>query len=546
MAQGLRLERLLDETAARHPERIAVEDEAGAAISYKDLANLSRRVSGRLSAMGVGPSDRVGLYLSKSIDAVAAIFGILRTGAAYVPVDPGAPASRNAYILQDCAVKAAIIEDRLVDPLRNEPAFPESLPLLNLTAPLDGTALSRALDNKSEAAVETPSDPDATAYLLYTSGSTGEPKGVVLTHRNALSFVNWCSNTFQPSAEDRFSSHAPFHFDLSILDLYLPLRHGATLVLIGSRLGKDPAQLAPFIAKRHITSWYSTPTVLSLLVQYGDLPQRDLSALRLVLFAGEVFPIQHLRELKKQLPHPRYFNLYGPTETNVCTYYEIPAVIPDDRTKPYPIGPVCEHLRARVLDEQGNDVPRGLEGELCIHGPAVTQGYWKRPALTAAVFLRDSEGVEELGTVPSAARPSALPADPASSAPRTLPNSSAWYKTGDLVVEDESGDYIFRGRRDRMVKKRGFRVELGEIEACLDAHPAVAKAAVVALPQQDGLQIKAFATPRENGKLSVIALKGFCSQRLPGYMVPDRFSFPASLPMTSTDKIDYQKLKEID
>jgi len=515
MVQVRRLEQLLDEAAARHPQRTAIEDEAGTSISYEDLAVLSRRVSRRLSAMGVGPSDRVGLYLSKSIEAVAAIFGILRTGAAYVPVDPGAPASRNAYILQDCGVKAAIVEDRFVDALRSELASPASLPLLTLAAPLDGTALSIALNSKPEVDAKVPDNPDATAYLLYTSGSTGEPKGVILTHRNALSFVDWCSDTFQPGPDDRFSSHAPFHFDLSILDLYLPLKHGATLVLIGSRLGKDPAQLAPFIAERRITSWYSTPTVLSLLVQYGDLPQRDLSSLRLVLFAGEVFPIQHLRELSKQLPRPRYFNLYGPTETNVCTYYETPAEIPEDRTEPYPIGPVCEHLRSRVIDEHGSDVPRGTEGELCIHGPAVTQGYWKRSELTEAVFLPGSVGI-------------------------------TWYKTGDLVVEDESGDYIFRGRRDRMVKKRGFRVELGEIEACLDGHPAVAKAAVVALPQEDGLHIKAFATPRDNGKLSIIALKGFCSQRLPSYMVPDRFSFPAALPMTSTDKIDYQKLKELD
>ena len=143
------------------------------------------------------------------------------------------------------------------------------------------------------------------------------------------------------------------------------------------------------------------------------------------------------------------------------------------------------------------------------------EGLLETSELTEAVFLRAADGLD-------------------------------WYKTGDLVVEDELGGYLFRGRRDRMVKKRGFRVELGEIEACLDGHPAVAKAAVLALPQEDGLQIKAFATPRDHGKLSVIALKGFCSQRLPSYMVPDRFSFPESLPMTSTDKIDYQKLKELD
>ena len=517
MSEARRLERLLDDAAEKHPDRTAVEDESGAAITYRDLAGLSDRLRDRLVHMGVGPSDRVGIYLNKSIDAVAAIFGVLKAGAAYVPVDATAPVPRNAFILSDCGVKTAIVEDQFADLLRAEwgSEAGSGLPLIELSAPLDGCALQRALGDEPAARdFGRGGESDATAYILYTSGSTGKPKGVVLSHKNALSFVDWCSATFEPTSADRFSSHAPFHFDLSILDIYLSLKHGATLVLISSRLGKDPVQLAPFISGRRITCWYSTPTVLSLLVQYGGLEQRDLSALRLVLFAGEVFPARRLRELKKLLPRPRYFNLYGPTETNVCTYYEVRGDIPEERTEPYPIGKVCEHLQSRVVNENGADVPPGEEGELCIQGPAVMRSYWNRPEQTESVFLKDQE--------------------------------RAWYKTGDLVVEDEAGDYLFRGRRDRMVKKRGFRVELGEIEACLDGHPEIAKAAVIALPGQDGLEIRAFASPRVNGKLSVIALKRYCSQRLPGYMAPDRFSFPAELPMTSTGKIDYQKLKELD
>lgn len=516
MSRPRRLDHLLDDTAEKHPDWTAVEDESGAVISYRELALLSDRLSRRLAGMGVGPSDRVGVCLSKSIDAVAAIFGVLKTGAAYVPVDTTAPPSRNAYILEDCGVALALVEDRFAGPLRGELSADTRVPLLELPGPCDGTALDRVVGSEAGTpAAETHAGGDAPAYILYTSGSTGRPKGVVLSHENALNFIDWCSNTFEPTHEDRFSSHAPFHFDLSILDIYVPLKHGATLVLIGSRLGKDPVQLAPFISERRVTCWYSTPTVLSLLVQYGDLAQWDLSALRLILFAGEVFPAGRLREVKKLVPHPRYFNLYGPTETNVCTYHEIPGDIPADRVAPYPIGKVCEHLRARVIDRGGREVEPGAEGELCIRGPAVMQGYWNRQEQTESVFLTDEE-------------------------------DARWYKTGDLVVEDASGDYLFRGRRDRMVKKRGFRVELGEIEACLDSHPEIGQSAVVALLQEDGLQIKAFASPRLNGKLSVIALKGFCSQRLPSYMVPDRFVFAPSLPMTSTGKMDYQRLKELD
>jgi amino acid adenylation domain-containing protein len=356
------------------------------------------------------------------------------------------------------------------------------------------------------------SAPDDLAYVLYTSGSTGKPKGVMLSQRNACSFVEWCSREFEPRAEDRFSSHAPFHFDLSILDLYVPIRHAATLCLVPEELGKEPAGLAAWIADQGVTVWYSAPSILALLAQSGALASRDHRALRLVLFAGEVFPVVHLRSLQRQLSHPRYFNLYGPTETNVCTSYEVPAGIPDDRTEPYPIGPVCPHLRGRVVDPDGKDVPRGAEGELCIAGDHVMQGYWGMPAETARAFLPE-EGAR-------------------------------WYRTGDLVVEPPDGNLRYVGRRDRMIKKRGYRVELGEIEVCLYKHAAVREAAVVAVPDDTlGMRVTAHVTTHDGGKLSTIELKRFCSENLPLYMVPDRFRFHPALPRTSTDKVDYQTLK---
>jgi len=507
--------------ANRWPKHIAVVDPGHGTITYRELATLSDRLRDRLVAIGVRPGDRVGIHMRKSIDAVAAICGILKAGAAYVPVDPGAPPSRNAYIMHNCAVKAMVMEARFGQRLQGEFEALGKLPaVLLLDSTGDGTALRRALDDAeargpapvTETVLPAPGD---LAYILYTSGSTGKPKGVMLSHENGVSFVDWCSEVFEPRPSDRFSSHAPFHFDLSILDIHVALKHGATLVLVGEDIGKDPERLAALIAGERISIWYSAPSILALLAQYGKLDRHDYSGLRQVLFAGEVFAIKHLRTLTKQLPKPRYFNLYGPTETNVCTFYEALLPIPEDRVAPCPIGKTCSHLQCQVVDAEGREVPAGEEGELCVSGPGVMQGYWALPEQTARGFLVDDAGVR-------------------------------WYKTGDIVIEAPDGNYTYLGRRDRMVKRRGYRVELGEIEAALYQHPAIKEAAVIARPDEEaGVKITAFLSCREPKRPSLIELKRFCSERLPLYMIPDAFSWQEALPKTSTDKTDYQQLKEM-
>jgi amino acid adenylation domain-containing protein len=512
----------LTHSAESWPENIAVREPGDGSISYKALDALSDKVRDWLFLTGVVRGDRVGIYLRKSIDSVASIFGILKTGAAYVPVDPGAPVARNGYILNDCSVKAIIVEKQFEEGLRSDLDSKGFHPALLV---LDEVGGGKCLDEKLNQELAgrhepgfrsaTP-NPDDLAYILYTSGSTGRPKGVMLTHRDAISYVDWCSEIFEPDEKDRFSSHAPFHFDLSILDIYVPIKHGAMLVLIGEEVGKDPMRLAPLIEQEQITSWYSTPSILSFLVQYGQLQNYDYSALRTILFAGEVFPVKYLRELKNLIPHPRYFNLYGPTETNVCTYYEIPREIPENRTEPYPIGKRCSHLQTKVVNEAGEVVPAGEEGELWVSGPGVMEGYWNLPERTASAFQVDSAG-------------------------------GKWYKTGDVVIEQEDQNYKFLGRRDRMVKKRGYRVELGEIESALYRNPAIKEAATIALADDEsGVRIKAFVSFKGDSRLSIIELKRFCSENLPMYMVPDFFSIQEILPKTSTDKVDYQKLKELD
>jgi amino acid adenylation domain-containing protein len=508
-----------DNSARLFPDHTAIEEPGKGAINYRELAQLSDRLCNRLRMMGIQHGDRVGIYLHKSIEAVASILGILKCGAAYVPVDPIAPASRNASILNNCSVKTAITETCFAPDLIKESASIGSAPELIIIDHVEaGAGLARALEGPHEQqfseAVKRAGGDDL-AYILYTSGSTGKPKGVMLSHRNAVSFVDWCIETFQPRQDDRFSSHAPLHFDLSIFDLYVAFASGASLILIPEDIGKEPGKLANLIAASGITIWYSAPSILSLLVQYGSLNKYEYGSLRMVLFAGEVFPVKHLRALTEKLPKPRYFNLYGPTETNVCTFYEVPAKISQDRTEPFPIGKTCKHLRGRVLDENGCAVNTGERGELCIAGPAVMQGYWNLPEQSARAFW-NSDGAR-------------------------------WYRTGDIVTEVPDGNYIYVGRRDRMVKRRGYRVELGEIEAGLYRHSAIKEAAVVALSDAEaGVLIRAFISCREGTRPSIIEMKRFCMEVLPPYMIPDVFSFKESLPKTSTDKIDYQRLKESD
>ena len=509
----------LEHSANIDPDRTAIIEPGQGSITYGELNALANQLRDRLYQLGISRGDRVGIYLHKSIDSLAAILGILKTGAAYVPVDPGAPVARNAYILADCQVKVVIIEDCFVSDLAAEWGASEDLSrFLILDRTGGGKYIKEMLELAQANMPISPADSvnpalDDLAYILYTSGSTGKPKGVMLTNRAAISFVDWCSEAFEPDYNDRFSSHAPFHFDLSILDIYLPIKHGASLVLISEEIGKDPVRLGAMIAESNITIWYSAPSILSFLAQYGKLERYDYASLRIVLFAGEVFPVKHLRALKKLLPHPRYFNLYGPTETNVCTFYEIPQIVPEDRMTPFPIGKACSNYRIGILDEHGNEVEPGKEGELCANGQGMMIGYWNLPEKTANAFLVDFSG-------------------------------NKWYKTGDIVVEGPDGNYIYVARRDRMVKKRGYRIELGEIEAGLYRHPAIKEAAVVALQNDEGVKIRAFVSHHKDSRPSIIELKQFCAQNLPAYMVPDLFSFLDFLPKTSTDKIDYQKLKE--
>jgi acyl-CoA synthetase (AMP-forming)/AMP-acid ligase II len=274
-----------------------------------------------------------------------------------------------------------------------------------------------------------------------------------------------------------------------------------------------PRNLADWIAAQEITVWYSVPSLLARLALSGGLERHDWSRLRQIIFAGEVFPVAHLRRLREQIPGARYWNWYGPTETNVCTAYAVDA-LPADQTAPVPIGTACANSKLLIVNDAGAVCPQGETGELYVSGPSLMSGYHAMPEATAHALVARGDG-------------------------------AVWYRTGDLVREDASGLLHLLGRRDGMIKSRGYRIELGEIESVLHQHPAVAEAAAIALPDEEsGYVIRAAAVARAGQGLDAGKLRAFCAERLPAYMIPLSIAVRGSLPRGSTGKLDRMRLRE--
>lgn len=503
---------LLRASASRTQEAVAVLDGGtGGALTYGGLDAASDDIAAALTAAGVHPGDRVAILAPKSLASVAAIFGVLKADAAYVPVDAHGPANRNAGIIRACGARVLLAPAGLWSKVAAEGLRSATEAPLDCAPPIRGESILIVVLENNELVPEDPR-PDL-AYILFTSGSTGDPKGVVHTHASALAFVDWAQDAFQAAPADRFASHAPFHFDLSIFDLYVSVGCGGTMVLFDEALGRNPAGLAEAAHRLAITVWYSTPSTLRMLLAWGKLERFAFDELRVVLYAGEVFSARQLRDLAARWPAARFANLYGPTETNVCTWFVVPGVLDPDRVDPYPIGTCCSGNVTIVVDADGAPVEQGELGELCVRGGSVMLGYWNQPDLTGGAFLQHTDG-------------------------------QRWYRTGDLVEEDAQGDYVFRGRRDRMVKRFGYRIELGEIENALVEHESVLEAALVAYPDQEqGVRIHAYVTTTAGPRISLVAFKRHCARRVPRYMIPDRFEVLDTIPKTSTGKVAYRALE---
>ena len=492
-------------------------------MTYRELQEQSNRLAHLLRENGVRRGDRVGIYFPKCVESIVCMFAALKAGAVYVPLDPQAPPERIAYIIQNCGIRTLLTNHE-----KSQTLDATTLQLLDqcvLTdqSPKAGGGERTILWNTlSQFPASEPTGLNLTetdlAYILYTSGSTGRPKGVMLSHQNALTFVEWCAETFQIRSEDRLSNHAPLHFDLSVFDIYNSIEAGATLYMITEDLALFPTTLANFIETKGITVWYSVPSALTLLLLHGNLNPDKTRHLRTILFAGEVFPMKYLRQLAEMLPNVELYNLYGPTETNVCTYYKVERDLLANMNN-LPIGKACANTEVFAVNDKDQIVTTaGEAGELYVRGPAVTYGYWADPEKTKKMVVpnRFKEHFAE-----------------------------NMYRTGDLVTLLEDGNYSFLGRRDSMIKSRGYRIELGEIETALLSHPGVKEAAAIAVPDEVvGNRITAVVSPHALHSLKAAELQQYCGTRIPRYMIPELIEFRESLPKTSTGKIDRVQLAQ--
>lgn len=500
----------LRQSAATYPTHTALSS-GTEALSYRELDEASDALAASLQIQGVTFHDRVGLCLPKSLASVVALYATLKSGASYVPIDVRTPLMRLLSLLidSDCRVVfttpgiasqvVAIWPPEARMPLIKQISFPNQRP------PTTDTENQNLRPASHEVVV----DADRPAAILYTSGSTGQPKGVVLTHRNISCFVEWSRNHFQLQPTARIASLAPLHFDLSTFDLFAAHSSGAATVLIDEKAAMFPKAVAAILEKERISICYAVPTTWNQLANTGGLHQSPLPDLRHVLFAGEVFPLPQLRRLMNLIPHATFTNLYGPVETNVCTHYTV-LTPPTDGMEEIPIGHACAHASVLLIADDGNPVSPGEIGEICVMGPSVTPGYWRQPQQTSSSRLRGN------------------------------PLS---YRTGDLGIQDPDGTIRFRGRRDHQVKLRGHRIDLGELEAVFCRHPKVRQAvAILDRDQEREDSLIVFVQLSAPGP-SPTDLQRHAAEWLPSYARPTLVVIREDFPLTTTGKIDRTSIR---
>jgi len=491
-------------SAKRFPQKDALVMN-GKPISYTRLDEKSTQLANFIKDRGVKRGDRVCFYLPKSINSFISILAILKADAIYVPINISTPQARFKDIVALSRSDFVIVNER-------KSLLPDiSATYINLNTEKDIFIKER---NKP---VSYENDGSDTAYILYTSGSTGVPKGVMISHDNIINATDWAVDEFGINENDRMSQHPPLSFDLSTFDIYCAFKAGATLFLVPEELSLFPGAIIKFIEDNELTIWNSVPSVMVYLYNAGLVKLERTPELKKVFFNGEAFPTKFLIEWMKTYPEKIFVNMYGPTEATVqCTFYVIPGP-PKDPTRLVPIGKACRNVEVFIVKENGTRGGVGETGELYVAGRGVGQGYWKDPKRTKESFVPHPFESEK-GTV---------------------------YKTGDLAVLDKNGNYNFVGRKDFQVKVMGNRIELGDIESALYSLSYVAEAGVIAVSSEktEGNELIAYVSLKEKRKEALI--KEDLLKLLPSYMIPRKIIIKKSLPKTSSDKIDRIKLKEI-
>jgi amino acid adenylation domain-containing protein len=503
-------------------------------LTYGQLEEESNRLARLLKAVGCRKGDRVGFLMPKSPAAIISLLGILKADCIYVPLDPASPAERLARIVASCEPRCLLAAGAVTKPIEELMAMRPSPGAAGTVRPLIGwmgrsTVAPEGFSiefTRSDAAawsaepLDYQNTSEDTAHILFTSGSTGVPKGVMIKHSNVIHYIEWAIRYFGTSQQDRISGHPPLHFDLSTFDLFGTFAAGAQLHLVSAELNLLPNKLAEFMRSSELTQWFSVPSLLNYMAKLDVVKPHDFPALQRLLWCGEVFPTPGLRYWMQRLPHVSFTNLYGPTEATIASsYYTVPECPPDDSSQ-IPIGRACAGEKLLVLDDHLQPVATGEIGNLYIGGVGLSPGYWRDPDKTSASFVQNPRGSDA---------------------------NDRLYRTGDLARLDGDGLVYFAGRADTQIKSRGYRIELGEIETALNALGLLQDCAVVAIDAGgfEGATICCAYVPLADIPITPMALRRAVSKKLPAYMLPARWMRLRHMPLNVNGKYDRRKIGEM-
>ena len=490
----------LESTATRFPHKVAVVD-GDKSFTFEELRenaiNLAQAISGEFT------NQPVAVYLPKSAESIVAFAAILYSGNFYVPLDAAVPTSRMKTIAAN--LEPVVVITNLARERDAQECFPRSQVIVGENYLKRGAPSARVIDlvvQRVSRVINT--DP---AYCMYTSGSTGAPKGVTIPHQAVVDFIDWADERFRVVGGRNIGNQAPFHFDNSTLDVYLMLKGGATLHIIPESCFVFPVQLMAYLNTHAIDFIFWVPSVLSLVARLNLLEKAPLPALRQILFAGEVMPTAVLNYWKRFIPQATYVNLYGPTETTVdCLYYVVDREFRDDES--LPIGNACRNSDVFILNEKDRLASESESGEICVRGSSLALGYWRDPERTAVSFTQN---------------------------PLHDNFPERIYRTGDIARYNAFGEICFVGRKDSQIKHFGYRIELGEVELAASAVPDVQQACVVYNKRDQ--RITLFVVFKHPG-VSISFLRRQLGGALPKYMLPADVIELDDLPLTANGKID--------
>jgi amino acid adenylation domain-containing protein/non-ribosomal peptide synthase protein (TIGR01720 family) len=499
---------VLEQRASEAPGAPAVVVGAGE-LSYAQLNARANQVAHHLRDLGVGPESLVGVCLQPGLDLIPVLLGVLKAGGAYLPLPVSAPAERLRFMLGDTVVSVVVTDGEHAPALAD--VYAGDLVILDQD--------EAAIASSPATNLTTAARPDNLAYVIYTSGSTGRPKGVGVTHASVLRLFTAMAGRAEFDAAQTWALLHSHAFDVSVWEMWGALLHGARLVVVPPEIAQAPDELFTFLERHQVTTVAISPVAFRALIGSagGDGTRLSRLALREVLFGGDPLEAADLAEwvASQGIGRTRLTQGYGPTEATVQVTYHVIGEADLSAGGRVPIGRPVDDMRVYVLDAAGRPVPDGVPGELCAAGPGVARGYIDRPALTAELFVADPYG----------------------------PAGSRYYRTGDLVRRRADGNLDFLGRIDDQVKVRGYRVEPGEVQAVLAAHPQVREAVVIAYGDDPGgKRLVAYYTPAGAGPVQAAELAAHCAQRLPDYMVPGAFVALDRIPLTRNGKLDRRGL----